>query len=86
VGALDGKHIAIRKPAKSGSLYYSCKGFFSVVLLAVVNAEKEFIMVDAGMNGRISDGGVLFYSKFGELLMNNRLSLPKPTPLPNTTK
>jgi len=55
------------------------------VLLALVNAKKEFIMVDVGMNGRISDGGVMFYSKFGELFQENKLNLPPPTPLPNTT-
>jgi hypothetical protein len=54
--------------------------------LAVVNAKKEFIMVDAGMNGRISDGGVVFYSKFGELFQQCALNLPKPTPLPNTAE
>lgn len=43
-------------------------------------------MVDAGINGRISDGGVLFYSKFGELFQQNALNLPDPSPLPNTTE
>lgn len=50
--------------------YYNYKGFFNIVLLAVVNAEKEFIMVDAGMNGRISDGGVLFYTNLANFSSN----------------
>lgn len=86
VGAIDGKHIAITKPYNSGSEYFNYKGFYSIVLLAVVNANKEFIMVDVGINGRISDGGVLFYSKFGELFERNALSLPDPSPLPNSSE
>ncbi|XP_058826424.1 putative nuclease HARBI1 isoform X1 [Topomyia yanbarensis] len=84
VGSIDGKHIAIHKPEHSGALYYNYKGFYSIVL-AVANARKEFIMVDAGMNGRISDGGVFYYSKFGELLKENKLNLPDPAPLPGTS-
>lgn len=83
-GALDGKHVGIRRPAKSGSMYYNYKGFYSIVLMALVNAKKEFIMIDVGAKGRISDGGVLFYTKFWEMYQQNNLNLPEPSALPNT--
>ena len=35
-GALDGKHVAIKKPAKSGYQYYNMC-FFSTVIMALVD-------------------------------------------------
>ncbi|CAH1990306.1 unnamed protein product [Acanthoscelides obtectus] len=59
LGAVDGKHIAVKQPPGSSSYYYNYKRFFSVVLFAIVNANYEFTYVSCGTNGRISDGGVI---------------------------
>lgn len=75
-GAVDGKHVRIAKPANSGSYYYNYKQFFSVVLMAVVNANYEFLYVHTGINGRVSDGGVIECTKFYEKMLNNQLNLP----------
>ncbi|KAK5650121.1 hypothetical protein RI129_001150 [Pyrocoelia pectoralis] len=78
VGACDGKHVNIIPPAGSGSYYYNYKGTHSLVLMAVVSANCEFIMCDFGINGRISDGGVLEYTNVYKKLKNGQLSLPAP--------
>jgi len=80
-GALDGKHIRIKKPAKSGSLYYNYKGFFSVVLLALVDADYKFVWVSMGSYGSCSDAQVYNNSDLSELLESNELKLPPPEPI-----
>lgn len=47
-GAIDGQHIRINQPPHSCSMYYNYKGYFSVVLMAVVNANYKFMFVDVG--------------------------------------
>ncbi len=86
IGALDGKHIQIQKPAGTGSRYYNYKQTFSIVLLGLVNSKHEFLMVDVGINGRISDGGVLHHCEFGKNFYDYKLNLPRPDRLPNSDK
>lgn len=57
IGCLDGKHVRIRCPNKTGSLFYNYKDFFSIVLLALVDANYKFIAVDIGSFGREGDAG-----------------------------
>ena len=57
LGAIDGKRIILEQPINSGSRYHDYKGCDSIILMAVVGPEYEFLNVDVGMNGRMSDGG-----------------------------
>lgn len=86
IGALDGKHIQIKSPNESGTYYYNYKQYFSIVLLALVDADYRFIMVDIGCNGRNSDGGVLRNSTFGKKLLEGNMLLPQSVPLPGRTR
>ena len=85
IGAIDGKHIQIQAPANSGSLYFNYKKTFSTVLLALVDAQYNFIAVDVGSYGKNSDGGILAHSNLGEALENGTFRLPPDEPLPGTS-
>ncbi|GFN81293.1 protein antagonist of like heterochromatin protein 1 [Plakobranchus ocellatus] len=77
VGAIDGKHIVIEAPANSGSLYYNYKNTFSIVLLAMVDADYRFSYVDIGSYGKQSDGGIFSACSLGKALGVNALNLPQ---------
>ena len=78
VGALDGKHFSIKQPAKSGSEYYNYKNFFSVILLALVDANYRFLYVDVGAPGRAGDAGGFNGSSLKKSLDDKSLNLPSP--------
>ena len=50
--------------------------------MAFVDYDYQFIYVDVGCQGRISDGGVFRNSSFYEKMVNNSLNLPPPRTLP----
>lgn len=84
LGAIDGKHIRIKKPNKSGSLYYNYKGFFSIVLLAVTDSEGKFVVVDVGSCGSNNDAGIFQRSMFGRQLTSETLGIPTEGMVPHT--
>lgn len=44
LGAVDGKHIRIINPL--GSMYHNYKGYSSIVLMAVADANYRFVYID----------------------------------------
>ena len=52
IGTIDGKHVIILAPTKSGLHLFNYKKSRSIVLMAIVNADYEFILVDIGDAGR----------------------------------
>lgn len=54
--------------------------------MAIVNSNYEFIMVDAGANGKVSDGGVLKNTEFWDRFSSNQLNIPQPSELPSTNQ
>lgn len=57
-----------------------------IVLFALVDANYNFLFVDVGSQGRISDGGVFKNSRLYKLLQSNVLNLPTPEPLEGRNK
>lgn len=81
IGAIDGKHIRIIKPAHTGSMYFNYKQYFSIVLLAVVDSDYKFTYVDIGAYGKDCDSTVFKNTTFWKLLKENALAIPPPEPL-----
>lgn len=82
IGAVDGKHIRIKKPRTSGSSYFNYKEYFSIHLMACADGSGSFTSIDVGEYGRNSDSGVFKNSGLDLALNNNILNIPNPRPLP----
>lgn len=85
IGAIDGKHIKIKAPQHSGSMYFNYKHHFSIVLQGVCDANYKLIMIDVGGYGKQSDGGTFQNSNMYKLMHQKKLQIPDCDFLPETT-
>ena len=72
----------MRCPPNSYSLYYNYKVFFSIVLMALVDADYHFIYIDVGNYGSNGDSGIFKNSSLGEAFTGQLLDIPGPKRLP----
>ena len=86
LGAIDVKHVLIQAPPNSGSMYFDYKKTFSIVLLAVCDAQYQFTMVDIGEAGRSSDGGIFANSCLGNAIINQTMGMPQSDNINGSTK
>ena len=82
IGAVDGKHVVVKCPDNSGSLYFNYKNTFSIVLMALVDANHQFKAIDVGSFGRNNDAGIFDGSALGQAIRNGSLNFPESRPLP----
>ena len=82
VGSTDGKHIRLKCPSNSGSMYYNYKNYYSIVLQGLADARYIFIAIDVGAYGKQSDGGIFRHSSLYQLLSSNNFNMPNARKLP----
>lgn len=80
-GALDGKHVAICKPPGGGSNYFNYKKFHSIVLMAVVDYNYNFLYVDVGTPGSVGDVRIWKETWLGKKMEGGTAGMPDPEPL-----
>ena len=54
LGAIDGKHVALKKPKNTRALYHNYSGFFFIVMLALMDGQYKFRWVDVFTAGSCS--------------------------------
>lgn len=86
LGAVDGKHVEMFCPRKSGSLFFNYKRSFSINLMAVVDARYRFIMIDIGSYGSNADSAIFSNCFFGNNFISKSgvLKVPEDKNLPGT--
>lgn len=62
-------------------MFFNYKKYFSQVLLAIVDADANFLYVNFGAQGSFNDASVFRNCNFYKKMKNNELNLPQPKPI-----
>lgn len=82
LGAVDGKHVRIVHPLNSMHINY--KGYSSIVLMAVADAEYRFVYANVGAYGKDCDSNVLRNCPLWKPIINDTMDLSDDKCLPGT--
>ena len=85
VGTIDGCHVPIAAPLNNHSDYYNRKGFYSMILQGVVDANYRFLDICVGWAGSVHDARVFVHSPLYTQITEGRL-LPNKTVTINKTE
>lgn len=73
VGAVDGSHIPIIGPTQQAPDYFNRKGFHSILLQVVVDAQCAIWDYDVGWAGSMHDWSLFHQSDLGQRCADGRL-------------
>ena len=74
--------MTIRCSRQSETRYYNYKGFFSVVMLALVNTDYGFLFADVGSNVSCSDTQIFNKCQLKQNIIDETIGFPDADPLP----
>ncbi|KAG0425285.1 hypothetical protein HPB47_027530 [Ixodes persulcatus] len=77
IGALDGCHLPVSPPKDLAVDYHNYKGWYSVILLALVDHRYLFRYISVGTPGRCHDASVYQRSPLAHLLEQNQTAVPR---------
>ena len=80
-GGIGREACWIKKPSNSGSLYHNYKGYFSIPILALVDADYKFQWVEFGGLGHMSDAQIFPETDLRQDLEDGSINRPAPCPL-----
>lgn len=78
-GAVDGSHIPIAAPTTNHTDYYNRKGYYSIIIQALVDYQYLFLDIYTGWPGSVHDAHVLAHSSLFQQASEDNL-------LPTTTR
>lgn len=78
--------MTISPPPGTGARYRNYKGTFSIVLMALVDADLKFLYADVGRNGRMNDSGVWAACDLRQRIEDSTVKFPEPQSLPCSSK